>query len=374
MAKIAGTKGRDWLSGTRYDDDFYGYESADTFYSSLGDDFYDGGTGLDTVDYSAARSGIVVSLMAGWGADGDGYIDTYRDVENITGSAFHDEIRGNQLANVLRGGDGDDDLFGYGQSDTLIGGIDGFDDYLDGGTGTDTVSYDGTSVAMDVVLGSGGAVGSAWSKASVVQTPTPGGGVIEIPIPAIKEDTLASIENVIGSGGGDDITGNDGANRLDGGAGDDVIDGGGDNDTIIGGRGSDELTGGTGEDTFVLLNASDSALVWGPNGLVAGYGEDVIWDFIPEEDKIDLSAIDADTTLGGKQGFTHILVDDWDEGTESFTGRTCELLVNYYNDLSTTRDIPQWMVMGDVNGDGYQDFAIHVMPYLTPLDASDLVL
>src|SRR5262245_56971787 len=55
------------------------------------------------------------------------------------------------------------------------------------------------------------------------------------------EDTLSTIENVLGGTGADQITGSTGVN---------VIDGGDSNDIIIGGRGNDNLIGGLGDDTF----------------------------------------------------------------------------------------------------------------------------
>ncbi|HWU14644.1 MAG TPA: M10 family metallopeptidase C-terminal domain-containing protein, partial [Caulobacter sp.] len=57
--------------------------------------------------------------------------------------------------------------------------------------------------------------------------------------------------------------------------------------------GADLLAGGLGADTFVFTAASDSA----PGG------RDVILDFAAG-DRIDLSAIDANTGLAGDQGFT----------------------------------------------------------------------
>jgi hypothetical protein len=100
------------------------------------------------------------------------------------------------------------------------------------------------------------------------------------------------------------INGNNGSNTLNGTAGDDVINGlgGSDtingkdgNDTIVGGAGKDYLTGGNGADTFKYAAVSDS-------GTGSG-SRDVIRDFQPGADKIDLSAIDANGGLSGDQAF-----------------------------------------------------------------------
>ncbi len=68
-------------------------------------------------------------------------------------------------------------------------------------------------------------------------------------------------------------------------------------DNIITGLGGgDQLTGGLGRDTFRYLNVTDS-------GLLAS-AQDRITDFRKGEDKIDLSAIDANQGLAGDQAFT----------------------------------------------------------------------
>lgn len=61
-------------------------------------------------------------------------------------------------------------------------------------------------------------------------------------------DTLTSIENLIGSGSNDTLRGNASANRLEGGGGDDVLDGRG---------GADTMVGGTGNDRYYVDNAND---------------------------------------------------------------------------------------------------------------------
>src|SRR6476660_8469090 len=74
-------------------------------------------------------------------------------------------------------------------------------------------------------------------------------------------------------------------------AGCNTIIGGGGADTIKGGGGADILTGGQGADRFVFAALTDSA----PSA------RDLITDFIPGTDIIDLSAIDANTSAKGNQ-------------------------------------------------------------------------
>jgi Ca2+-binding RTX toxin-like protein len=83
----------------------------------------------------------------------------------------------------------------------------------------------------------------------------------------IGTDTLAAIENIIGSQGDDVMTLNGNANVLDGQGGNDTINAGGANDTLIGGLGNDTLNGEGGNDT---LNGG-----LGTDTLTGGVGNDV---------------------------------------------------------------------------------------------------
>jgi hypothetical protein len=86
-----------------------------------------------------------------------------------------------------------------------------------------------------------------------------------------------------GAEGNDKIFGGDGDDELRGGAGLDRIEGGPGDDVLIGGLGRDHLYGGTGSDTFRYLDALELG--------------DVLHDFDPSEDIIDLSSLDSlDTT------------------------------------------------------------------------------
>ena len=100
---------------------------------------------------------------------------------------------------------------------------------LDGGDGTDTVSYSGSSAGVTVNLLTGaGERGDA------------------------EGDMLFNIENLIGSRYNDDLTGDTGNNVLRGGAGDDVL---------IGGAGADRLRGGSGQDTVSYAGSPEGVTV-----------------------------------------------------------------------------------------------------------------
>ena len=101
--------------------------------------------------------------------------------------------------------------------------------------------------------------------------------------------TVAKVSTV-SSTGNDLITGTNKAEKLLGLAGD---------DTLIGGLGKDTLTGGKGADIFKYTSLKDSG--------IAATTRDTITDFKhSENDKIDLSALDANEKSAGDQTFAFI--------------------------------------------------------------------
>jgi len=76
------------------------------------------------------------------------------------------------------------------------------------------------------------------------------------------------------------------------------------------------------------------------------------------QDKIDLSLIDANTTLAGNQAFSFV-------GVKPFFGSA--------GDLYVTNTMAGALVEGDVNGDGVADFRVLVMG-VTGMTAADFIL
>lgn len=116
-----------------------------------------------------------------------------------------------------------------------------------------------------------------------------------------RNDTLNGTVNndtINGDRGDDTLNGLAGNDILNGGTDNDILFGGDGNDVLIGGLGSDRLTGGTGEDIFRYTSTTESGTVTRTR--------DTITDFIVGTDIIDVSAIDANTTVGGNQAFTFI--------------------------------------------------------------------
>ena len=126
-------------------------------------------------------------------------------------------------------------------------------DKLNGGNGVDIATFAGTTaVVVDL------SANPATAKR---------GG---------ETDTLTSIEGAIGSDKADTFKGD------------------GQDNEFQGGLGKDSYTGGGGRDLYAFKTVKDSP---------AGSGRDVIKDFVPGQDVIDVSDIDADSTIPGQQSF-----------------------------------------------------------------------
>jgi hypothetical protein len=95
--------------------------------------------------------------------------------------------------------------------------------------------------------------------------------------------------------------GGDGNDTLAGGDGTDILQGGNGDDLLIGGAGTDNMDGGAGNDVFKFNSLAD--LAGGSDGFST---IESIYSFVHGEDKIDLSAIDANPNMAGKQAFTFL--------------------------------------------------------------------
>ncbi|MFC3174632.1 M10 family metallopeptidase C-terminal domain-containing protein [Novosphingobium bradum] len=157
----------------------------------------------------------------------------------------------------------------------------------------------------------------------------------------IEPDTLT------GSTGNDTLNGGGGNDQLNGGTGNDVLNGGDGNDTLLGGVGADTLTGGAGADVFDFNGIANSPV---------GAGHDVIMDFTPGQDLIDLSGIDANTGKGGNQSFTLLATPG-----AAFTGPG--QLAYHYEFVGTTE---YTVLQGNNNANLGADFEIALLGHLTP--------
>ncbi|WP_417525603.1 M64 family metallopeptidase [Marinovum sp.] len=149
IERVTGSIYDDLFSGASGEEDFRGLGGYDWFVGSAGGkDRYDGGSGRDTVAYSAASAAVEASLLLGRGIGGDAARDLYTSIENLTGSSFDDALTGDNGRNVLRGLYGEDTLLGNGGVDYLTGG--GNDDVLDGGSGWDVAVFERSRGDYDI--------------------------------------------------------------------------------------------------------------------------------------------------------------------------------------------------------------------------------
>jgi Ca2+-binding RTX toxin-like protein len=152
IERVTGSSYQDVFFGDGNENDFRGLGGYDWFVGSTGGrERYFGGDGLDTVTYYQSTAGISASLRngaglsggqeTGYGSLGDAVRDLYFEIENLVGTQFDDSLTGNEERNQLSGLDGDDFIFGYGGTDYMKGGAG--DDTINGGAGSDFALYDG---------------------------------------------------------------------------------------------------------------------------------------------------------------------------------------------------------------------------------------
>ena len=202
---------------------------------------------------------------------------------------------------IINSGGGDDTLNGGEGSDTyIVDGFDGVDWYDDTGTeGWDIIEAGskGTVIYM-----------SSFDEGCGIEEISAGGNAA-INISGTSQDdhldfsgtVLTDIQYIKGQGGNDVIVGSNG------------------DDFILAGSGNDTVNGGGGQDTLILGGGSDTILmsdIWD-----AG---DIVGDFNPDEDFVDMSGLTADPDY---VGYT---LEETDAGTalmvELSTGDVRELM------------------------------------------------
>jgi serralysin len=138
---LNGAAGNDTLNGAAGDDTLNGGDGNDVLRGGAGADVHNGGAGIDRAQYNDSPVGLTVDLQTPANNTGIAIGDSYIAVENLYGSNFNDNLRGNAGANTIWGGTGNDILHGRAGNDTLNGG-DG-NDVLIGGLGRDSMNGGG---------------------------------------------------------------------------------------------------------------------------------------------------------------------------------------------------------------------------------------
>ncbi len=311
VAFVGGAAGQ-VMAGTAGQDIMLGMGGNDTLNGSAGNDIMDGGAGVDTASFAAMTQSVTVNLGAsapatiltdagaGTATGAEIGSDYLVSIANVTGGAGDDALTGDNTANVLIGGAGNDTLDSAGGNDTLTGGLG--DDTIDGGLNTDTAIY-GKSVFSFNFSTTGSLVVADTDVA---------------PATSLGTDTLSNIEllqftegtynlvlgtnavnNPLNGGAGNDlILGFDGADTLNGNGGADIL---------IGGLGADFMNGGGGNDIYVVDDAGDTIT----EGAGGGSGTDLVRSSVTRTLEINvenltltgLAAIDG----GGNDGANTIV-------------------------------------------------------------------
>ncbi|SNT68608.1 calcium-binding protein [Paracoccus seriniphilus] len=321
---LAGGNGRDTLIGGSGQDRLYGQGGDDALYGGDGDDLLDGGSGNDTLmgengdDTLSANSGRNLlyggrgsdqllggsgddTLLGGfghdtleaifgdnelWGRNGNDRLIAGSGADSLYGEGGNDVLKAGAGADCLSGGQGSDTLYGQDGRDLLKGGKG--HDYLGGGDGNDRI-YGG--FGNDTLVGKSG---HDWLEDPGGKNRFEGGGGKDTLIGGSGEDRMS------GGRGDDRLDGKKRADILDGGSGDDLLlgrkgadtlKGGAGDDTLIGGEGADWLYGGRGKDVFRYTDWEDSD---------RGGDADVIVNFVPGQDLVDLRQLDL-TYIGGRE-------------------------------------------------------------------------
>ncbi|MGH1403837.1 MAG: type I secretion C-terminal target domain-containing protein [Alphaproteobacteria bacterium] len=209
----------------------------DMFIGTSAVETFDGGDGIDTVDYSGSSAAVSIDLPYGNASGGDAEGDTLISIENLIGSDIateRDYLFGGDNSNVLQGLDGKDFLQGGGGAD-----------FIDGGDEWDYAMYTRSDAAVHINLATNVNTGGHAQGDILVN--------IEAIIASDYDDTLiGSVNNDYfrGEDGNDTVYAGDGNDTLYGGNGDDILHGEDDNDAIYAGDGNDTLYGGGGIDTL----------------------------------------------------------------------------------------------------------------------------
>jgi hypothetical protein len=203
---INGTRNNNNINGTPNNDLISGDNGDDTISGSTGDDTISGGRGGDIINGGAGNDVLAADRVNRFD-DFDGTISELRGNsgnDTIFGGSKNDLIDGGRDHDVLFGQNGNDTIRGGRGNDLLNGGIG--NDTLIGGTGIDSADYSdlsfngvfGTIAGLDVNLAQNQAQHSSTNNALT------------------WNDTLISIENVIGTNRNDRFIGDGKDNVFDG--------------------------------------------------------------------------------------------------------------------------------------------------------------
>lgn len=273
------------VQGSNFDDTIIGNDDDNIFFGSAGVDDYDGGAGLNVVDYSGSDNAI----SAG---------DQFSNIQGIFGSDLNDVITGTTYGASFLAGLGADRFLGNSGADVM-----------DGGDGFDTMDYRNAASRVVFNVETGGTLGDASGDSYVNIERFYGSNFNDVITGSLANEFL------YGEDGNDIINGGGGIDRIYGGAGNDVQRGQEGNDTLYGSAGADQLNGGVGTDVANYTLATEavalSLATGGTQGDAAGdtyfgieavYGSDFDDALTGSGGTNDLRGFDGDDVLDGAGG------------------------------------------------------------------------
>ena len=194
------------------------------------------------------------SIFQGTAAIGGFTIANGAEIENAESDTGDDTLRGNELANTLSSGEGDDFVDAGGG-----------DDSIDGGADVDTLSFASMDAPGSEINGiSFGAIVDLSRQGQAQNT---GNGT----------DTFTGFESLEGSQFNDGLFGDANVNTIEGGDGRDFLTGEAGNDTLFGGADFDVVDGGPGADVLFGGTTGGDAI---ETDIVAYFGSTGPLDFV----------------------------------------------------------------------------------------------
>lgn len=253
-------------------DNIIGSADNDRLYGSKGNDIINGETGIDVLSFNKFGSGVTVNLTTGSAITSSG-TSVISNIEDIEGSGFND---------TLTGDIGNNQIQGFGGADTINGGA-GFDTavYFDatsavnvnlatgvvtGGSGNDTL------ISIERIIGSrfddtlvGSAANDTFLGGLGNDTINGAGGIDTVEYDFVGSGVTVNLTTGLASGGGgndvisnvENIKGSIFNDTLAGNNLANALNGGNGNDTLDGGGGNDTLNGGLGSDTYIVDAVGD---------------------------------------------------------------------------------------------------------------------
>lgn len=267
---ISGTPHSDLLEGTDAGETIRAGTGRDTVEAGAGNDRLFGGAGGDALSGGAGADNFVYTQLSdSYRNDASGSYSNRDLITDFSGSG-HDMIDVSALG--FTG-------LGNGYNGTLKVVLNQAGD----ATALKSLEADANGNRFEILF-KGNHV-NELNASTVLFAPPSDATAVTTPQPIVPVD-------LIGGDKRDTLYGYWGNDTLTGGAGNDALEGNAGNDVLTGGLGADKLTGSTGNDRFVFTSSADS---------YAG-SSDLITDFIPGEDKLDVSALGVTSLGNGRNG------------------------------------------------------------------------